>query len=201
MSRRRSCSTRRRSGKRSARCHGRGLGTTPPGRHSLCCLRRRQPARALFAYASSGMLLIQWRQNNLRLEGTFMNVDQQQAGGAFAAVRSDSHPSTRFQWARTSTILGTSSVNTSWCAVGASVRALARPWRCTCSRTGGCAGRSRQARLQGRTASHTLGTRREFLGGSRRSRAIRARSPSLRRGSEPQAARLRMYKVFIDNIQ
>ena len=42
-------------------------------------------------------------QNNLRLEGTFLNVDQL-VNGAWTAVRSDSHPSTTYQWTRTSTV-------------------------------------------------------------------------------------------------
>ncbi|KAJ7124486.1 Neutral/alkaline nonlysosomal ceramidase [Mycena epipterygia] len=52
-------------------------------------------------------------QNNLRLEGTFLSVEQA-VSGAWKAVRSDSHPSTIYQWTRVSTILGTSSVNISW---------------------------------------------------------------------------------------
>ncbi|KAL1682695.1 Neutral/alkaline nonlysosomal ceramidase [Schizophyllum commune] len=52
-------------------------------------------------------------RNNLRLEQTFLSVDHSD-GGKWKAVRSDSHPSTRYEWVRTSTILGTSSVNISW---------------------------------------------------------------------------------------
>ncbi|KAI0644858.1 Neutral/alkaline nonlysosomal ceramidase [Trametes meyenii] len=52
-------------------------------------------------------------RNNLRLEQTFLTVDQLVAG-QWKAVRSDSHPSTTYQWARTSTILGTSTVNITW---------------------------------------------------------------------------------------
>ncbi|KAJ6579640.1 ceramidase [Mycena vulgaris] len=52
-------------------------------------------------------------RNNLRLEGTFLSVDQL-VSGAWKAVRSDSHPSTLYQWTRVSTILATSSVNISW---------------------------------------------------------------------------------------
>ncbi|KAJ6615452.1 Neutral/alkaline nonlysosomal ceramidase [Mycena sp. CBHHK59/15] len=45
-----------------------------------------------------------WRlQNNLRLEGTFLSVDQL-VSGAWKAVRSDSHPSTLYQWTRVSTV-------------------------------------------------------------------------------------------------
>ncbi|KAJ7618532.1 Neutral/alkaline nonlysosomal ceramidase [Roridomyces roridus] len=52
-------------------------------------------------------------RNNLRLEGTFLNVEQL-VSGSWKAVRSDSHPSTLYQWAVQSTILGTSNVNISW---------------------------------------------------------------------------------------
>ncbi|KAJ7815949.1 Neutral/alkaline nonlysosomal ceramidase [Mycena olivaceomarginata] len=52
-------------------------------------------------------------RNNLRLEGTFLSVDHL-AGSVWTPVRSDSHPSTIYQWTRASTILGTSNVNISW---------------------------------------------------------------------------------------
>ncbi|KAF7316474.1 Neutral ceramidase [Mycena indigotica] len=52
-------------------------------------------------------------RNNLRLEGTFLSV-QQLASGAWKAVRSDSHPSTTYQWVRVNTILGTSTVTLNW---------------------------------------------------------------------------------------
>ncbi|KAJ7775713.1 Neutral/alkaline nonlysosomal ceramidase [Mycena maculata] len=52
-------------------------------------------------------------RNNLRLEGTFLSVEQD-VSGTWTPVRSDSHPSTLYQWTRVSTILGTSSVNISW---------------------------------------------------------------------------------------
>ncbi|KAI0060570.1 Neutral/alkaline nonlysosomal ceramidase [Artomyces pyxidatus] len=52
-------------------------------------------------------------RNNLRLEGTFLSVDRL-VGGTWSRYRSDSHPSTLYQWLRTSTILGTSTVNISW---------------------------------------------------------------------------------------
>ncbi|KAF8726187.1 hypothetical protein AX14_007956 [Amanita brunnescens Koide BX004] len=52
-------------------------------------------------------------RNNLRLEGTFLTVDQQ-VNGQWTTVRSDSHPSTAFRWKRTSTLFGTSTVNISW---------------------------------------------------------------------------------------
>ncbi|EPQ55350.1 Neutral/alkaline nonlysosomal ceramidase [Gloeophyllum trabeum ATCC 11539] len=53
-------------------------------------------------------------RNNLRLEGSFLTVDHL-SDGAWATYRTDSHPSTTYQWARTSTLLGTSTVNVSWC--------------------------------------------------------------------------------------
>ncbi|KAK2463027.1 hypothetical protein APHAL10511_004682 [Amanita phalloides] len=52
-------------------------------------------------------------RNNLRLEGTFLTVDHQ-INGQWTTVRSDSHPSTKFKWTRTSTLLGTSTVNITW---------------------------------------------------------------------------------------
>ncbi|KAF7354597.1 Neutral ceramidase [Mycena sanguinolenta] len=52
-------------------------------------------------------------RNNLRLEGTFLSVDHL-VNNAWTPVRSDSHPSTTYQWTRVSTILGTSSVNVNW---------------------------------------------------------------------------------------
>ncbi|KAL0061431.1 hypothetical protein AAF712_011725 [Marasmius tenuissimus] len=42
-------------------------------------------------------------RNNLRLEGTFLSVEQQ-VSGEFKAVKSDSHPSTIFRWNRDSTV-------------------------------------------------------------------------------------------------
>ncbi|KAF7317824.1 hypothetical protein MKEN_00870300 [Mycena kentingensis (nom. inval.)] len=54
-------------------------------------------------------------RNNLRLEGTFLSVEQlTSTKNAWVAVRSDSHPSTKFHWTRDSTILATSSVDVSW---------------------------------------------------------------------------------------
>ncbi|KAG8733489.1 hypothetical protein FRC11_005782 [Ceratobasidium sp. 423] len=41
-------------------------------------------------------------RNDLRLEGTFMTVDQL-VGGTWTTVRTDSHPSTKFGWLRTNT--------------------------------------------------------------------------------------------------
>ncbi|KAH9485768.1 Neutral ceramidase 2 [Psilocybe cubensis] len=52
-------------------------------------------------------------RNNLRLEGTFLTVDQL-VSGQWKTVRTDSHPSTIYSWTRVSTILGTSNVNISW---------------------------------------------------------------------------------------
>ncbi|TFY58339.1 hypothetical protein EVG20_g8190 [Dentipellis fragilis] len=47
------------------------------------------------------------------LEGTFLTVDQL-VNGAWTAVRSDSHPSTIYEWNRTNTFTGTSTVNITW---------------------------------------------------------------------------------------
>jgi len=52
-------------------------------------------------------------RNNLRLEGTFLTVDQL-ISGQWNTVRSDSHPSTIYSWTRVDTILATSTVNISW---------------------------------------------------------------------------------------
>ncbi|KAJ3969998.1 Neutral/alkaline nonlysosomal ceramidase [Lentinula raphanica] len=52
-------------------------------------------------------------RNNLRLEGTFLNVDRLVAG-AWQPFKTDSHPSTTYSWVQTSTILGTSQVNITW---------------------------------------------------------------------------------------
>jgi neutral ceramidase len=52
-------------------------------------------------------------RNNLRLEQTFLTVDRL-AGSTWTPYRSDSHPSTRYQWVQTSTVLGTSTANISW---------------------------------------------------------------------------------------
>ncbi|KAI0782937.1 Neutral/alkaline nonlysosomal ceramidase [Abortiporus biennis] len=52
-------------------------------------------------------------RNNLRLEGTFLTVDQL-VNGNWKAVKSDSHPSTKYEWLRTNLILGFSTVNISW---------------------------------------------------------------------------------------
>ncbi|CAE6393441.1 unnamed protein product [Rhizoctonia solani] len=52
-------------------------------------------------------------RNDLRLEGTFMTVDQLVAG-TWKAVRTDSHPSTKLGWLRTNTALGYSTVTANW---------------------------------------------------------------------------------------
>lgn len=52
-------------------------------------------------------------RNNLRLEGTFLTVDQL-VSGSWKTVRTDSHPSTIYRWTRVSTLLGTSNVNITW---------------------------------------------------------------------------------------
>ncbi|KAJ8591584.1 Neutral/alkaline nonlysosomal ceramidase [Rhizopogon salebrosus TDB-379] len=52
-------------------------------------------------------------RNNLRLEDTFLTVDQK-VNGEWVVVRSDSHPSTIYEWSRASTILGTSIVDVRW---------------------------------------------------------------------------------------
>ncbi|KZT18577.1 Neutral/alkaline nonlysosomal ceramidase [Neolentinus lepideus HHB14362 ss-1] len=52
-------------------------------------------------------------RNNLRLEQTFLTVDKL-SGSEWSTYRTDSHPSTIYQWERTSTVLGTSTVNISW---------------------------------------------------------------------------------------
>lgn len=52
-------------------------------------------------------------RNNLRLEGTFLTVDRQ-IDGEWVVVRTDSHPSTTYQWNRTSKVLGTSTVDIRW---------------------------------------------------------------------------------------
>lgn len=52
-------------------------------------------------------------RNNLRLGGTFLTVDVLN-GNTWSTIRTDAHPSTTYQWLRTSTILGTSSVTVNW---------------------------------------------------------------------------------------
>ena len=41
-------------------------------------------------------------------------MEQEESGGVWTAVRSDSHPSTTFEWVRNDTLLGTSTVTLSW---------------------------------------------------------------------------------------
>jgi len=53
-------------------------------------------------------------RNNLRLEGTFLTVEQLVSGNQWKVVRTDSHPSTVYRWTRTSTITGTSTVDVTW---------------------------------------------------------------------------------------
>ncbi|KAI0295246.1 Neutral/alkaline nonlysosomal ceramidase [Russula brevipes] len=54
-------------------------------------------------------------RNNFRLEGTFLYVERLVGSNNWRAVRSDSHPSTKYQWKRTGGPLSsTSTVNISW---------------------------------------------------------------------------------------
>ncbi|CDO72669.1 hypothetical protein BN946_scf184985.g88, partial [Trametes cinnabarina] len=64
-------------------------------------------------YTAGEAVIATFVGNNLRLEQTFLTVDQL-VDGQWKAVRSDSHPSTTYQWTRTSTVLGTSTVNITW---------------------------------------------------------------------------------------
>ncbi|KAH7101621.1 ceramidase [Auriculariales sp. MPI-PUGE-AT-0066] len=53
-------------------------------------------------------------RNNLHLEGTFLTVDRQ-SGTTFTQYRTDSHPSTKFQWLRTGgSLSSTSEVTVTW---------------------------------------------------------------------------------------
>ncbi|KAF8706768.1 Neutral/alkaline non-lysosomal ceramidase, C-terminal, partial [Rhizoctonia solani] len=52
-------------------------------------------------------------RNNLRLEGTFTTIDQL-IGSTWTTVRTDSHPSTKFGWLRTNSVLGYSTVTANW---------------------------------------------------------------------------------------
>ncbi|KAF8589515.1 Neutral/alkaline nonlysosomal ceramidase [Ramaria rubella] len=71
----------------------------------------------LTPYASGSIVSVQFvganPRNNLHLEGTFLTVEQL-VNGQWDIVRSDSHPSTTYQWASTSTLLGTSTVTVNW---------------------------------------------------------------------------------------
>jgi neutral ceramidase len=53
-------------------------------------------------------------RNDLRLEQSYAVVEQQAAGGAWTTARDDSDWDLIFNWARTSTVLGTSTVTMSW---------------------------------------------------------------------------------------
>ncbi|KAJ3565324.1 hypothetical protein NP233_g7696 [Leucocoprinus birnbaumii] len=53
-------------------------------------------------------------RNNLRLESTFLSVEQLVSGNQWKVVRTDSHPSTIYRWNRTNTVLGTSTVDITW---------------------------------------------------------------------------------------
>ncbi|KAF9449265.1 Neutral/alkaline nonlysosomal ceramidase [Macrolepiota fuliginosa MF-IS2] len=53
-------------------------------------------------------------RNNLRLESTFLTVEQLVSGNQWKTVRTDSHPSTIYRWTRTSTITGMSTVDITW---------------------------------------------------------------------------------------
>lgn len=53
-------------------------------------------------------------RNNLRLESTFLTVEQLVSGNQWKIVRTDSHPSTIYRWNRTNTVLGTSTVDITW---------------------------------------------------------------------------------------
>jgi len=52
-------------------------------------------------------------RNNLRHGGTFLTVDILK-GSTWTTVKTDAHPSTTYQWVRTNTVLGTSTVTTNW---------------------------------------------------------------------------------------
>jgi neutral ceramidase len=60
-----------------------------------------------------GSNLIRFTQNNFRLEGTFLTIDQQ-VNGSWVPYRTDSHPSTKYNWERTNEILGYSEVTITW---------------------------------------------------------------------------------------
>lgn len=52
-------------------------------------------------------------RNNLRLENTFLTVDRL-VGSTWSVYKTDSHPSTKFRWSRTNTVLGYSTVEIEW---------------------------------------------------------------------------------------
>lgn len=74
----------------------------------------------LVSFAKSNEFFSYIKKNDLRLEGTFLTVEQSGGGDdnddddGWTAVRTDSHPSTTFQWVQTSTLLGTSAVTVNW---------------------------------------------------------------------------------------
>lgn len=53
-------------------------------------------------------------RNNLRLEETFLAVEQALDNGEWKVVRTDSHPSTTFRWKRTQELLGFSTITITW---------------------------------------------------------------------------------------
>lgn len=52
-------------------------------------------------------------QNDLMLEDSFLRVQRRLEDGRWKDYRTDSHPSTRFEWTRKNSVLGTSSVKVS----------------------------------------------------------------------------------------
>ncbi|CAK5267707.1 unnamed protein product [Mycena citricolor] len=91
-------------------------GRTRRGRRPTRCSPARTPG-CVFCPAFLIRLLSKLkncRQNNLRLEQTFLYVDHLAANGSWTPVRSDSHPSTIYRWARVNGLTGTSTVNISW---------------------------------------------------------------------------------------
>ncbi|KAG9042279.1 hypothetical protein FS837_011082 [Tulasnella sp. UAMH 9824] len=53
-------------------------------------------------------------RNNLRLEETFLAVEQAVTDGEWRVVRTDSHPSTTFRWKRTQELMGFSTITITW---------------------------------------------------------------------------------------
>ncbi|KAH8926210.1 Neutral/alkaline nonlysosomal ceramidase [Atractiella rhizophila] len=53
-------------------------------------------------------------RNNLRLDQTFLTVELRDASNKFNVYRTDSHPSTRYNWLRTNGLLGYSEVTITW---------------------------------------------------------------------------------------
>jgi len=87
----------------------------PFGRHFGSVLRDVQADQPYIAnQVVSAQFVGANPRNNLRLEGTFLSVDRLGAGGEWTTVRSDSHPSTTFEWVRVSKPLGTSRVTVNW---------------------------------------------------------------------------------------